>query len=219
MSPLHHTFPAPLLRDTGDLVPPMVGENSPSCRSHKRCGTGNHLYYPPPPPPPGASYTRVQATLGVGAELFWDLISFGIECSAATNYVNLVMNLNPHSSDFGDGYRNGHKRLVGCGVCNAFRGDRIISSVSISEKKNNPKIFDYLWKHFSFIGAKGTGSMFYHQNENLLQSFITKNSALCLWMGVGIPRRPSAPRHRANAEMQWMDVWVVWVESLSAKLP
>ena len=37
---------------------------------------------------------------------------------------------------------------------------------------NNPKIFDYLWKHFSFIGnQKGTGSMFYHQKVARVRVF------------------------------------------------
>ena len=30
------------------------------------------------------SYTLVQATVGVGTVLIWDLISFGTKCSAAT---------------------------------------------------------------------------------------------------------------------------------------
>ena len=42
---------------------------------------------------------------------------------------------------------------------------------------NNPKVFDYLWKHFSF--TKNTGSMFYHQDVARVQVFADiQNSAL-----------------------------------------
>ena len=53
---------------------------------------------------------------------------------------------------------------------------------------NSPKIFDYLWKHFSFIGNKGTGSMFYHQKVARVRVFADiQNFALRAHYVHGIP--------------------------------
>ena len=37
-----------------------------------------------PPPPPHHSYAIVQATVGIGTVLIWNLIEFGTKCSAIT---------------------------------------------------------------------------------------------------------------------------------------
>ena len=48
-----------------------------------RCaGNATFLFYPEYPPPPLCSgHALVQATVGVGTVLIWDLIQFGTKCS------------------------------------------------------------------------------------------------------------------------------------------
>ena len=69
-----------------------------------------------------------------------------------------------------------------------------------------------------FIGTKGTGSMFYHQIESPLQSFITKMCPM-LVDGGGDFSKTFSTKTQGKCTMQMNDVLVVGWESLSAELP